>query len=528
MASSGPQDSGEEEAVDVHLEWQDTAGSQSCQLCVASTTTLADFKAHCARMLQVELVHCPDFNDEMDTQQLCELGIGLSEVPVLLDLGAPRLEAKSKPSESPPATAAPRKRRAPLAVRQAVADASDIREGWLFLGGQMAASSLDGLQQIGITHILNCCERVPCKFRPRITYKTVAVMDTKSSDIREFIPEALTFIDDVVAAGGKILVHCMVGASRSVALVLAWLVSRCQMPLKQAFQEVRSKRHQARPNRSFCEQLMEFEKDTLGSLLLPRSKALWLQLMTSGASFTPIFESSSNGKNFASVNAGNPKKLKVGGGTINGQFAQELHRVAGHDPDSYSPAHEALLRVAVQAGTARHGLVQAPASLRLPPCLEAAFIYLGRTLPEAEQIAGDSGRGGLVILDIFETKSRPYHDQNVAMVYTVGPQRGFEPDDATFLSKVRLVGRNVAAACHDYNMQRSSQAPAIDQVRLCLVSGGKFAERVPKEHVARQLVLGVMDVQLAEWIRPEAMPEIEFAYDGDVFRKEWDAVVERT
>ena len=58
-----------------------------------------------------------------------------------------------------------RKRRAPLAVRQAVADASDIREGWLFLGGQMAASSLDGLQQIGITHVLNCCERVPCKFR---------------------------------------------------------------------------------------------------------------------------------------------------------------------------------------------------------------------------------------------------------------------------------------------------------------------------------------------------------------------------
>ena len=39
-----------------------------------------------------------------------------------------------------------------------------------------------------------------------------------------------------------------------------------------------------------------------------------------------------------------------------------------------------------------------------------------------------------------------------------------------------------------------------------------------QEHVARQLVLGVMDVQLAEWIRPEAMPEIEFAYDGDVFR----------
>ena len=30
-----------------------------------------------------------------------------------------------------------------------------------------------------------------------------------------------------------------------------------------------------------------------------------------------------------------------------------------------------------------------------------------------------------------------------------------------------------------------SQAPAIDQVRLCLVSGGKFAERVPKERRVR-------------------------------------------
>ncbi|CAE7366367.1 DSPTP1B [Symbiodinium natans] len=513
----------------------DAAGSQTGQVCIAIAATLSEFKAQCAQMLKVRLVHCPDFNDDMDSQQLRELGIGLSDVPVLLELGPPVDPSEAcEPAASAKAVGmSTRKVRAPLAVRQAVADASDIREGWLFLGGQLAASSLEGLQQLGITHIMNCCERVPCKFRSRITYKVVAVMDTKSSDIREFIPEALAFIDEVVANGGKILVHCMVGASRSVALVLAWLVARCRMPLKQAFQEVRAKRHQARPNRSFCEQLMQFEKVIAtwvccSAAVLRFARMLRGPIAKSGGSFTPIYESSSSGKNFASVNAGNPKKLKVGGGTINGQFAQELQRVAGHDPDSYSPAHEALLRTATQTGTARHGLFPAPATLRLPQCLEASFIYLGRTPVEAEQIAGDSGRGGLVILDIFETKSRPYHVQNVAMVYTVGPQRGYEPDDATFLSKVRLVGRNVVAACHDYNLQRPSQVPPIDQVRLCLVSGGKFAERVPKELVARQLVLGVLDVQLAEGINPDAMPEIEFAYDGDVFRKEWDALAERT
>ncbi|CAK9051146.1 Dual specificity protein phosphatase 19 [Durusdinium trenchii] len=119
---------------------------------------------------------------------------------------------------------------------------------------------------------------------------------------------------------------------------------------------------------------------------------------------------------------------------------------------------------------------------------------------------------------MFEKNSRPYHAQNVAMVYTVGPSRSDEADDDTFLSKVRQVGRNVVMACHDYNAQLPPGASSIDKMRLCLVSGGKFAGRVPKEEVARQLVLGVLDAQLADSSSPEALPEVQFAYDTDVFR----------
>jgi len=272
MASEVP------ELVAVNVEWQDAEGNvQNGEICTCLNALLSDFKGCCARDLNVESVQLPDFNDDMDGQVLQELGIGLSDIPVLLELGAPcearepgteespKKESTSTSPVAPKSKPAARPGRAPLAVRQAVEDTSMVHEDWLFVGGQMAAGSLEGLQQVGITHVLNCCERVPCKFRARITYKVVNVLDTKSSNIKDFIPEALTFIDEVVAANGKVLVHCMVGASRSVSLVLAWLVARRHMPLKQAYQQVRSKRHQARPNRSFCEQLMDFERETLGS-----------------------------------------------------------------------------------------------------------------------------------------------------------------------------------------------------------------------------------------------------------------------
>merc|ERR1711957_735139 len=107
--------------------------------------------------------------------------------------------------------------------------------------------------------------KIPCKFKRTLTYKVLSITDTQRSDVTPFLDEALGFIDDAHAKGGGCLVHCMVGASRSTSFVLAWLVSRCRMPLRDAFKGVRAARSVARPNRSFCQQLMEYEREVLGS-----------------------------------------------------------------------------------------------------------------------------------------------------------------------------------------------------------------------------------------------------------------------
>lgn len=310
------EDEDEAGIADITVEWVDPSGkTQSVTFPnVLLDITLASFKKHCAKELGVDFVRPHDYNEDMDPSFLSQLGIGTSDLPFLVELGPPRTsvaptsgahrEHDVGPDHSEgkapnagargfgegsrsgcggmpaldavsPAVLGDSRHESsgrsckaagqPFAVWQALKDASNVKDGWLFLGGQMAAGNLTALQQLGVTHVLNCCDRIPCKFKASITYKVLPINDTRTSDVQVFFPEALDFIDKARASDGGILVHCMVGASRSTSLVLAWFVSRCRMPLSEAFKHVRTQRHVARPNRGFCQQLMDYEKDTLGS-----------------------------------------------------------------------------------------------------------------------------------------------------------------------------------------------------------------------------------------------------------------------
>merc|ERR1712228_112399 len=84
------------------------------------------------------------------------------------------------------------------------------------------------------------------------------------------------------------------------------------------------------------------------------------------------------------------------------------------------------------------------------------------------------------------------HVKNVAMVYTVGPQRRDCSSDIDFLERVRAMAGNVATACAEYNALGTP--PQLEVLRVCLVSGGAFAGGVPKQHVARAICKGIRDV----------------------------------
>ncbi|GAB2220157.1 hypothetical protein Droror1_Dr00007800 [Drosera rotundifolia] len=137
--------------------------------------------------------------------------------------------------------------------------AAHIEEG-LFLGSARAAANKERLKSLNVTHVLTVATRLSPAHPNDFTYKIVEVSDSEDTNLAKYFHECFDFIDEAKKTGGAVLVHCHAGISRSVTIVLAYLMNRHGIPLSDAVKHVKAKRPKARPNPGFLKQLMEFEK----------------------------------------------------------------------------------------------------------------------------------------------------------------------------------------------------------------------------------------------------------------------------
>ncbi|XP_051958890.1 dual specificity protein phosphatase 13-like isoform X2 [Xyrauchen texanus] len=130
-----------------------------------------------------------------------------------------------------------------------------------------AAKDKHMLQSLNITHVLNAAHG---KFNvntgasfyrdTKITYHGVEAFDMPSFDMSPFFYSAAKFIKSVMSTpGGKVLVHCAMGLSRSSTLVLAYLMIHEEMTLVKAIKAVAEHRNIC-PNSGFMEQLRQLDK----------------------------------------------------------------------------------------------------------------------------------------------------------------------------------------------------------------------------------------------------------------------------
>lgn len=140
-----------------------------------------------------------------------------------------------------------------------------IGELHLWLGTQAAANDRDLMNRVGITHIINITpdkdKDVSVPGRNKIKYKHIKVDDVPSTFLLKHFHATNQFIHDALENGGRVLVHCHAGISRSTTILLAYLMWRYQMKYKAALDYVRKFRWYVLPNKGFREQLDIYETE---------------------------------------------------------------------------------------------------------------------------------------------------------------------------------------------------------------------------------------------------------------------------
>lgn len=133
--------------------------------------------------------------------------------------------------------------------------ASEIIPNFLYLGGHNSIKNATELSTKGITHVLNMAQELSLNTHEysdkKIKILHMGARDFESYNIRPDFDLAFMFIDDCLRSGGKIIVNCARGISRSATIVIAYLMFRYNLRLNQAFSMVSSLRPQVRPNTGF-------------------------------------------------------------------------------------------------------------------------------------------------------------------------------------------------------------------------------------------------------------------------------------
>ncbi|XP_071515013.1 uncharacterized protein [Panulirus ornatus] len=152
----------------------------------------------------------------------------------------------------------------------------------VLLGDADTALSTQSVKELSITHILNAAQghnnhayggyvstspTYYAKLRG-IKYLGIPAMDMPGFYIKPYLRDAADFINGALKEGGRVLVHCQCGISRSAALVAGFLMLKRGMNVQSALATIKKKRN-IFPNQGFLSQLCDLDYELRRSGDLP-------------------------------------------------------------------------------------------------------------------------------------------------------------------------------------------------------------------------------------------------------------------
>lgn len=127
-----------------------------------------------------------------------------------------------------------------------------------------AAITPERIRSLGITNIINCTMDIPNLNLPEVESLQIHIDDSAKAYLSVYFDRVGEKIHQVAGRGGKTLVHCVAGVSRSATLCIAYLMAYYAMSLEKAHAHVKAKRSVIYPNVGFWRQLIDYERRIFG------------------------------------------------------------------------------------------------------------------------------------------------------------------------------------------------------------------------------------------------------------------------
>ncbi len=136
--------------------------------------------------------------------------------------------------------------------------------GVLLVGDESAGSNLSQLKKLNVGGIIVAKKSAPCNkehyYKHNLTVLHIPVDDHEKENIGMFFPLARWFIKSMKHHNKATLIHCKAGKSRSVSLVVSYVMRYYNLSARAAINYVKKFRQCASINEGFKQQLYHYEQ----------------------------------------------------------------------------------------------------------------------------------------------------------------------------------------------------------------------------------------------------------------------------
>lgn len=132
----------------------------------------------------------------------------------------------------------------------------------LYLGNSFNARDFYSLEENKIGLIINSSPCVPNYFTDYFEYYNVNIKDIEGQNMLTHLEKIVEYMNNYLNKNSNksVFVHCFMGCSRSVTIIIAYLMRYKNFRLRDAMNFIKEKRDIVNLNKDFFNQLVEYEK----------------------------------------------------------------------------------------------------------------------------------------------------------------------------------------------------------------------------------------------------------------------------